>query len=308
MPSCSPACCFPPARSATDSAADPCCSPGLVIFGGGALVATQLSDPGTLIAVRAVMGLGAAMIMPTTLSIITGTFSNEARDRAVGIWAGVAGGSALVGLLASGLLLEWFHWSSVFGLNAALAAVGGAMTLRFVPRSTPQSAPLDPVGALLSALGLGGLVWGFIEGPARGWTRRRCSRASPAESRSSPRSRSGSSAARSRCSTHACSGCACGFSAGSLSVFVQFFAMFGMIFVVLQYLQFVFRYSPLEAGAALAPTALLMVALAPRVPRLVERVGVRPVGPVCLVLIAAGFRRRAARARAGARPRPSTST
>ena len=280
---------------------------GLAIFGGGALVATQLSDPGTLIAVRAVMGLGAAMIMPTTLSIITGTFSNEARDRAVGIWAGVAGGSALVGLLASGLLLEWFHWSSVFGLNAALAAIGGAMTLRFVPRSTPQSAPLDPVGALLSALGLGGLVWGFIEGPTRGWTsapvlagfaggvallaaftlwelRRTQPMLDPRLFR------------------------LCGFSAGSLSVFVQFFAMFGMIFVVLQYLQFVLRYSPLEAGAALAPTALLMVALAPRVPRLVERVGVRPVGPVCLVLIAAGFRRRAARARAGARPRPSTST
>jgi MFS transporter len=117
---------------------------GLAVFGGGVLVATQFSDPGALIAVRAVMGVGAAMILPTTLSIITGAFSDEARDRAVGVWAGVAGGSALVGLLASGLLLEWFHWSSVFGLNAALAAVGGAMTLRFVPRSTPEAGAARP--------------------------------------------------------------------------------------------------------------------------------------------------------------------
>ena len=123
---------------------------GLAIFGGGALVATQLSDPGTLIAVRAVMGLGAAMIKPTTLSIITGTFSADARHRAVGIWAGVAGGSALVGLLASGLLLTWFHWSSVFGLDAALAAVGGAMTLRFVARDRREFV-LRPVQGRLAA-------------------------------------------------------------------------------------------------------------------------------------------------------------
>ncbi len=261
---------------------------GLSVFGGAAVVATQLSDPGTLIGVRAIMGLGAAMIMPTTLSIITGTFSAGTRDKAVGVWAGVAGGSALVGLLASGVLLEWFHWSSVFGLNAALAAIGGAMTLRFVPRSTPEAAPLDPVGAALSSVGLGGLVWGFIEGPTRGWTSLavlagfvagvvlltafvlwELRRAQPMLDPRLFRLR--------------------GFSAGSLSVFVQFFALFGVIFVVLQYLQFVLRYSPLEAGAALAPTALLMVALAPRVPRLVDRVGVRRVGPVGLVLIAAGL-------------------
>ena len=67
------------------------------------------------------MGLGAAMIMPTTLSIITATFSDDARGKAIGVWSGVAGGSALVGLLASGLLLEQFSWSSVFALNVALA-------------------------------------------------------------------------------------------------------------------------------------------------------------------------------------------
>ena len=79
-----------------------------------------------------------------------------------------------------------------------------------------------------------------------------------------------------------------GFASGSLSVFVQFFALFGVIFVVLQYLQIVLRYTPLQAGAALAPTALIMIVLAPRVPKLVERVGVRSVGPTGLALIAGG--------------------
>jgi predicted MFS family arabinose efflux permease len=80
-----------------------------------------------------------------------------------------------------------------------------------------------------------------------------------------------------------------GFTAGSLPVFVQSFTMFGLIFVLLQFLQLVLGYSPLEAGLALAPTAVVMIAVAPRVPRLVERVGVRPVGPTGLGLIAVGM-------------------
>jgi EmrB/QacA subfamily drug resistance transporter len=261
---------------------------GLAIFGGGALVATQLSDANALIAVRAVMGIGAAMIMPTTLSIITATFPPETRDRAVGVWAGVAGGSALVGLLAAGLLLEAFSWPSVFSLNAALAAIGAVLTLRFVPRGATEPVALDGVGGALSALGLSGIVYGFIEGPNRGWTSTpvligfiaggllltafvawELSREEPMLD---PRLFK-----------------LAGFASGTLSVFAQFFALFGVIFVLLQYLQFVLRYSPLAAGAALAPAAVIMVALAPRVPRLVERVGARRVGPSGLVLIALGL-------------------
>jgi MFS family permease len=148
--------------------------------------------------------------------------------------------------------------------------------------------PIDPVGAALSALSLSALVWAFIEGPQRGWTdglviggfagalvlgigflawelRR-------PEPMLDPRL----FALR-------------GFSAGSLSIFVQFFAAFGVIFVLLQFLQLVLGYSTLAAGAALAPMALVMVTVAPRVPRLVERFGVRPVGPVGLALMAAGL-------------------
>jgi EmrB/QacA subfamily drug resistance transporter len=259
---------------------------GLAIFGAGAAVAMTVDDPGALIAIRAFMGLGAALIMPTTLSIITATFPAEERDRAVGTWAGVAAGSALLGLLVSGSLLEIASWPTVFGLSVALASIAFVGSLRVVPaQDTHDRVPLDPVGGAFSAVALSALVWAFIEAPRRGWgstvvvgafvaavvlgaasiaweLRRR-------EPMLDPR------LLRLR-----------GFSSGSLSIFIQFFAMFGVIFVLLQFLQLVLGYSPLEAGAALAPMAAVMIGVAPRVPRLVERVGVRPVGPTGLALMA----------------------
>jgi EmrB/QacA subfamily drug resistance transporter len=262
---------------------------GLAVFAVSAAVATTVSDPSTLIAVRAFMGLGAALIMPTTLSIITANFPAGERDRAVGAWAGVAGGSALLGLLVSGAVLEVASWSWVFGLSVVLALIAFAGSLRVVPaREVHKRAALDPVGGALSAVALSALVWAFIEGPHRGWSdtlvvggfvgtallgtafvlwelRRR-------EPMLDPR------LFKLR-----------GFTSGSLSVFVQFFAAFGLIFVLLQFLQLVLGYSPLEAGAALAPMAIVMIAVAPRVPRLVERVGVRPVGPTGLALMAVGL-------------------
>jgi EmrB/QacA subfamily drug resistance transporter len=262
---------------------------GLGVFGAGALVATTVSDPGALIAVRAFMGVGAALIMPTTLSIITSNFPPGERDRAVGAWAGVAGGSALLGLLFSGALLEISSWQAVFFLNVGLAAIALAGTLRFVPaREDREKAALDIGGAALSALGLFALVWAFIEGPNRGWTDGLILGAFGAAAvlgvafvlwelrRTEPMLDPRLFRLR-------------GFTAGSLSVFVQFFAAFGVIFVLLQFLQLVLGYSPLAAGAALAPMALMMIAVAPRVPRLVERVGVRPVGPVGLGLMAVGL-------------------
>src|SRR3954451_11907827 len=262
---------------------------GLGVFGVGAIIATQLGDPAALIGVRAWMGLGAALIMPTTLSIITATFPPGERDRAVGAWAGVAGGSALLGLLVSGALLEIAHWPSVFLLSLGLAVVALAGTLLVVPaHEARERKPLDPVGAILSALALSALVWAFIEGPQRGWTDVAVLGGFAGAvvlggafvawelRRPDPMLDPRLFALR-------------GFSAGSISVFVQFFAAFGVIFVLLQYVQLILGYSPLEAGAALAPMAVVMVAVAPRVPRLVERVGVRPVGPAGLALMAAGL-------------------
>jgi EmrB/QacA subfamily drug resistance transporter len=262
---------------------------GLAVFGGGAALATIVSDPSVLIAIRAAMGLGAALIMPTTLSIITANFPPGERDRAVGAWAGVAGGSALLGLLVSGAVLEVASWSWVFGLSVVLATIAFAGSLRVVPRHEGhEPKPLDPVGGALSALALSALVWAFIEGPQRGWSdslvlggfagAALLGVAFVAWELRRPEPMLDPRLFRLR-----------GFTTGSLSIFVQFFATFGLIFVLLQFLQLVLGYSPLEAGAALAPVALTVVATAPRVPRLVERVGVRPVGPTGLGLMAVGL-------------------
>jgi MFS family permease len=143
---------------------------GLVVFSGAAGAALLIDSPGALIAVRAVMGLAAAAIMPATLSIITNVFPPGERDRAVSIWAGVAGGSALLGLLVSGALLEIFAWDSIFGFSAVLGVIALVAAVRLAPNSTEEGARLDVTGGLISAAGLAILVYAIIEGPDRGWT------------------------------------------------------------------------------------------------------------------------------------------
>ena len=106
---------------------------GLVVFGSAAALGLFVTDPDQLIIVRVLMGVGAAAIMPTTLSVITTSFPEEERARAIGVWVGIAGGGAIIGLFVTGLLLEWFPWSSFFGLNVAFAAVALIGTLAFVP-------------------------------------------------------------------------------------------------------------------------------------------------------------------------------
>jgi EmrB/QacA subfamily drug resistance transporter len=262
---------------------------GLVIFGSAAGLATQASDAGQLIWLRAAMGVGAALVMPTTLSVITTSFPPEERGRAVGFWVGVAGGGAVLGLLGSGLLLEWFPWSSFFALNVTLAVIAAAGTLAFVPASRAPSPPrLDPVGALLSLAGLVAVVYGVIEAPGRGWldpatlalilggmlllTAFVLWELRAAEPMLDPR------LFRARA-----------FGAGSLSITVQFFAAFGFFFIIIQYLQFVAGFSPLKASAVLLPMPLVMIPLARRAPAIADRRGAGRVGAAGLVLIAAGL-------------------
>ena len=130
-----------------------------------------VTDPGWLIAMRGLLGVGAALVMPATLSTITSTFPREQRARAVGAWAGVAGASAILGLLASGALLEVWSWRAVFGLNVALAVAAIVGTLRVIPETADPAAPkLDLVGALITVAGLGVLVYSIIEAPTAGWS------------------------------------------------------------------------------------------------------------------------------------------
>ena len=261
---------------------------GLVVFAAAAGSALFVDSPGGLIAIRAVMGLGAAAIMPSTLSIITNVFPANERDRAVSVWAGVAGGSALLGLLLSGLLLEIFSWDSIFGFTGLLALLALVASARVAPNSTASGVRLDVTGGVISAAGLATLVYGIIEGPERGWTDSvtlgafavavvfltafvvwELRRENPLLDPRLFRLR--------------------GFGAGTASITIQFLAFFGFIFVVLQYVQFVLGYSPLGAGVALAPMAVLVMGISPRVPKLLERFGPAYIAPVGLLLMAAGF-------------------
>jgi EmrB/QacA subfamily drug resistance transporter len=263
---------------------------GLAIFGAGSAAAMTVSDPGWLIAMRAVLGIGAALVMPATLSTITSTFPAEEKARAVGTWAGVAGASAILGLLASGVLLEAWSWRAVFGLNVVLAIVAIIGTLRVIPESADPDAPrLDVLGALIAVAGLGTVVYSIIEAPTEGWTSTRtlfgiaiglallAGFVGWEFTRDNP-------LLDPRLFTHPA------FAAGTLSITLQFFAFFGFVFIVLQYLQLVRGDSPLVAAVSLIPMALAMMPNARIVaPRLAARVGTRPVTVAGLILLTGGL-------------------
>jgi EmrB/QacA subfamily drug resistance transporter len=262
---------------------------GLAIFAAGSVAAMAATDVTILIAMRAVLGAGAALVMPATLSTITSTFSEHEKPRAVGVWAGVAGASAILGLLSSGVLLEWWSWRAVFGLNIVLAVVAIVATLRVLPETAdPNAARLDLGGALIAIAGLGALVYSIIEAPAAGWT--------------SARTLGGLAAGLAglvgfawfeyhhrapmldpRLFRHRA------FAAGTLSICVQFFAFFGFIFLVLQYLQLVENDTPLIGAISLLPMAAAMMPSARLAPRVANRLGQLRVCVTGLVLVVVGL-------------------
>src|SRR4051812_5455710 len=262
---------------------------GLATFGAVSFAALFVHTPGVLIALRAGMGVAAAMIMPVTLSVITTVFPPEERGKAVGTWAGVAAGGAVLGLVASGVLLEWFSWQAVFGLNVVLAAIALAGAIAIVPATRESRPPrLDPVATLLSAAGLAALVFGIIQGPEHGWSDPLTASALALGAagiigfvvwelrRRDPMLDPRNFLRR-------------GFGAGSLSITVQFFSAFGFLFLALPYLQLVQGFSPLEASLALVPMAAVVMPLSRVAPGIAARFGVRVTGAAGLSLMATGF-------------------
>ena len=262
---------------------------GLLIFGGGSAVAMTAGSAAQLIALRAVMGVGAALVMPATLSTITSTFPPAERTRAVSIWAGVAAAGAIFGLLASGALLAVFSWESVFGLNVLLSVLAIVGTVRFVPESAAPEAPhLDLGGALLAVLGLVALVFSVIEAPNNGWL-----------------------AARTVVGLILAFGLLAGFvlwelrqaaplldprvfrqrrlTAGSTAIFIQFFAFYGFTFVFLQYQQLVRGHTPLLAAVEVLPLAATLIPASRLAPMLIARFGMRRICASGLALVAAGL-------------------
>ena len=262
---------------------------GFVIFGLGSVISALATSADQLIATRAIMGVGGALIMPATLSIITNVFPPEERGRAIGVWAGVAGLGAALGPLTGGFLVEHFYWGSVFLVNIPIVVVGLVTGFFLIPNSKDPSAPrLDPIGALLSIVGLTALLFAIIEAPTEGWGEPRILVSLVAglvllasfvvwERRSdhpmldvrffeNPR-----------------------FSAASGSITVVFFAMFGSIFLLTQYFQFVLGYTPLETGIRMLPFAGTMMVFAPTSPRIVERIGTKITVTLGLSLVSLGL-------------------
>jgi EmrB/QacA subfamily drug resistance transporter len=262
---------------------------GLAVFGGASAIAMTASSADELIILRGVIGLGAAFVMPATLSTITGTFPAEARVRAVSVWAAVAGGAAVLGLLVTGALLEWFSWESAFAVNVVLAGVAIAGTIAFVPESAHPDAPrLDTAGALLAMAGLTALVFSIIEAPEAGWA--------------SARTLGGIAAGLAIVAAFVAWELRAAhpmlnvryfrnrrLSAGSVSIFIQFFAFYGYTFVMLQYLQGVRGNSALVAAVSVLPLAAAMMPAARLTPKLTARLGARTVCVTGLVLVAAGL-------------------
>ena len=143
---------------------------GISIFGLASLCAPFAASSGQLIAVRAAMGVGAALIMPATLSIIANLFTGDERRKAIGIWAALAAVGIGLGPLAGGVLLEWFDWWSVFMVNVPFAVLALALGFYYVPESRdPRPGRFDLLGAVLSTAGLTALVYAIVEAPDRGW-------------------------------------------------------------------------------------------------------------------------------------------
>lgn len=256
----------------------PALSLGLAIMGSASFISAWSSDPAQLIFWRAVMGIGGALIMPATLSILTNVFTDHReRARAIAIWAGTSGMAVAIGPVTGGWLLDHFWWGSVFLINVPVVLVALVAGWELIPNSKdPAPLRLDPLGALLSITGLVTLVWAIIEAPDRGWTDNVTLAAFAVaaallvsfgvhEKRSDHPMLDVNFFRNPR------------FSAASGAITMTFFAMFGTLFLFTQYMQFVLGYSPLATGVRFMPMAAVMMVVAPSSARIVEKVGTKAV-------------------------------
>ena len=259
---------------------------GLVIFIAAALAAAYSQNSEQVIAARAVMGIGGALIMPSTLSIITDVFRGPERAKAIAIWAAVAGVGVGIGPLIGGLLLDNFWWGSVFLVNVPVAGLALVLGIRLVPDSKdPEPKPLDIPGAVLSTGAIAGLVYAIIEAPALGWGSVEVIGAFVGAALLGA-----AFVAREKTTDHPLLDFDFfkrpRFSLGALAISVAFFALLGMVFGLSQYLQFVKGYSPLEAGVRLLPIAAGIAVGARGSERLVGKLGTTIVVAGALTLLA----------------------
>ncbi len=247
---------------------------GLAVFGLASVGAAISSSVGMMIAARALAGVGAAMVMPVTLSVITTSFPAEERSRAIGIWAGFAGAGGILGLWMSSIMVDFVSWRWLFTLPVAMIVVSAVLAVAAVPDSREAGGRFDVVGSVLSALAIGGLVFGIHEGPEKGWTDMMT--VAPMvvgvaalvafvvwELRNDePLLDVTAFADR-------------GLSSGALTITLLFAVMFGIFLVLFPFFQTVLGWSAIRSAFGLMPMALMMMPMSAVAPRVAERIGRR---------------------------------
>ncbi|QDQ98102.1 MFS transporter [Tomitella fengzijianii] len=261
---------------------------GLAVFTAGSVLPLLVQEPVWIIAARVLAGAGAAAVMPSTLSLLTGLLPADRRAGAIGLWAGVAGAAGVVGIVGSGALVQVWSWESIFIVLSAAGAVMLLCVLTLPESRSPVPPRIDAVGGVLVAAGLGLLVFGIISGPEHGWASvpvlatiggglvlvvafvvTQLRMREPLLDVRLFRSR--------------------GFSAGALSLTVQFGVTFGVFLILIQYLQLVLGYSPFGASLAIAPMMAPLMLVAMVSPRIAERVGLKAVMVAGMAAIAFGL-------------------
>jgi EmrB/QacA subfamily drug resistance transporter len=265
---------------------------GLVLFGLASLLSAYAQTPDQLIWARALMGIGGAAVMPSTLSIISNVFDPRERAKAIGAWAGAVGLAVAIGPVVGGALLERYWWGSVFLINVPIVVAGVIAIVALVPESRdPKPGRVDVFGVVLSIAGLVALVYGIIDGGEHGFGRPQSWGAIllgvvvlaafiAYERRSDHPSLDVKLFANPR------------FSAAVAAVGLVFFAAMGTMFFLTFYLQLVRGYSPLQSGLLMTPFAAAQLIFAPRSAAMVVRFGPKAVCAAGMALVAvalAGF-------------------
>lgn len=263
---------------------------GLVLFAAGSTWAAFSGSVAGLISARASMGIGGALIMPSTLAIITNMFTVEHdRNRAFGLWAGASGVGIALGPIVGGLLLAHFWWGSIFLVNVPIVVLGLLLSIPLVPDSkNPAAKRADLVGTALSMIGMGLLLWSIIEAPVRGWSSARVIVAGAGGLTALIAFAAWESVARhpmlrleffrNR-----------RFSAAIVSVGLAMFGLFGALFVLTQFMQFQLGYSALDAGIRVLPAAGAIAAVAPLSSLLTHRFGTKATVVAGLLVVSGGL-------------------
>jgi len=263
---------------------------GLILFALASFWAARATSVDELVAARAAMGIAVAFVYPSTLALLSAAFSiRQEKAIAVGVWSGVSGLAVALGPVAGGALLEHFWWGSIFIVNLPVIAAALILGRVFLPESRdPAPGRFDGFGGLLSIAVVGLLIWTIIEAPARGWTGRLTitglagtavllavfcwwegRRTDPLlDIRFFRNAR---------------------FSAGSATISMAFFGLYGFIFMITMYFQLVRGYGTLKAGLATLPFAVVMAALSPTAMLIMKKTGTKVVVTAGMLLMAAGF-------------------